>query len=244
MNTKWIILIILAGICTANAQTVEEILEKSAQAQLKGNDPAEIYSVHIKGTLTMPQGVVGNMEIFQKEGGKYLNKTSIPSIGMEVIQGCDGVDCYSVEPMLGPRMLKGQELANTLLEGDFQKSFNWKDAFSSYVLVGEEDVDGRPCYKVDLITKTGLELTNYYEKSTFLLRRTDTVVENEMLGKVTGKLYYDQYEEFEGILMPTQMTMEMISNRIVMNKSLYEFNKPMEDSIFAIPSSARNSPGN
>ena len=243
MRNRWFLYTLSLGFLSfACAQQPEDILEKAAKAQLGSSNPSEIFSVHIKGTMSMPQGIMGEFEIFQKEGGKFYQKTTIPSMSLEVVQGCDGTDCYNIDPMLGPRLLSGQELANTLLEADFQSEFNWKETFKSYQYAGEADVNGKPCYKLNLITKAGLEITNYYDKETSLLKQTDTVIETEVMGKVSGKMYYDHYEEFEGILMPTQMIMEMISNRIEMNKSTFEFNQKMDDAMFVIPASVRTAP--
>jgi len=235
MKTRILSYILIVGSCALFGQTAEEILDNSAKAQLNGNNIEEYFSLQTKGSMQMPGGMEATFEIFQKEGGKFYMKTSIPSVGMEVEQGCNGKDCYSVDPMIGPRLLEGEELANSLLEADFQSEFKWRDTFATYKLIGEETVEGRPCYKMDLVTKAGLELTSYYEKETFLIRRIDTVVENEMMGKVTGKIYFDHYQEFQGILLPTQKVMEMISNRIEMKMTDYQFNVKMDESIFKIP---------
>jgi len=223
------------------AQNPEEILEKAAKAQLGETRAEDIYSVHTKGVITLPGGIVGEFESFYKEGSKYYQKASVPAVGLEIIQACDGKDCYSQEPMLGPRLLTGQELSNTLLEADFQSEINWKETFTSYQFLGTADIEGVPCYKLNLVTRTGLEVTNYYNIETALLKRTDTVVVHQDLGTISGKIYYDHYQEFEGIKMPTLIVFEMISGRMEMRRDMYEFNQKVDDSLFVIPTELKAS---
>ncbi len=221
------------------SQTAEEILDQAAKAQLNGSAVDELYSLQHKMTLTMPGGVEAKMVSTFKEGAKCQMKITIPSLNMTIEQGCDGKDCYMSEPMLGPRLLEGEELGAMLIQADFKSDFNWREAYTSFSFEGEEEVNGRPCYKVKLVTAGGVDLVNFYDKETYLLRRTDAIMVDKVMGKISSKTLFDSYQVFDGLKMPTHIIQEALSNRIEQHIETYKFNVPVDDSVFTIPASLK-----
>jgi zinc protease len=65
---------------------------------------------------------------------------------------------------------------------------------------GVKDVDGETAYKLLITNPTGGEIVNYYSTGTGLkIKSEDTI---------SGVTSYGRYEEFDGVLLPVQISVE------------------------------------
>lgn len=65
---------------------------------------------------------------------------------------------------------------------------------------GVKDIDGETVYKVLITNPTGGEVSNYYSTATGLKIRSED--------SINGVISYGRYEEFEGVLLPVQLSVE------------------------------------
>ena len=219
------------------AQTAEEILNKAADA-LGGQAAVEgIESMMVMGKIKIPTGQTGEMTVYLKDGGKILVKTKIsaPGIDMEVIQGCDGSDCYSTDPMTGARLLEGQEKENMLMQNDFMSEIEWKKLYAKTEYKGEGEVDGKKAHMVYLETKAGMKMTNYYDAESYLVLQSSGESESPM-GVMKFDLKNLEFKDIhKGFKIPVKTTVTTMNMTMEMWIEEAEVNIKIPDSKFALP---------
>ncbi len=230
-------IILLLSACIAQAQTADEVLDKMTAASLGKNAASGLTSMVMSGTLTAPNGLKGDLMAFRKSGGKIYVKSNL-SMGtteIEVVQACDGSDCYENNPMMGPRMLSGDEKSALLSQNDLDGMLDWRQTYESAELMGSEAVDGQDCYKIAVVSKAGLESVQYVSKATYLMLRTDMTVSSQVMGQMKTVTYLTDYQDFSGFTLPKKMTTEVMSQQLITQIDSYEFNVDIPDAKFEIP---------
>jgi hypothetical protein len=161
-------------------------------------------STHAVGTLAMPStGLTGALEIFGAHPNKTLLKISIGGVG-EVLEGFDGTHGWSLSPMTGPMLLEGRQLDEKRFDSEFYSDLRSESRYASVTTLEQVDFDGRPCYKVRLVRKSGGEDIEFYDVATGLKAGTITTRETQM-GTVTGTTTESEYRKFGNLLQPTKV---------------------------------------
>src|SRR5262245_26219433 len=76
-------------------------------------------STHATGTISMGgTGMTGAVEIYAAKPDKALTKISLGGIG-EVIEGFDGTHGWTLQPLTGPMLAEGKELAEKKFDSDY-----------------------------------------------------------------------------------------------------------------------------
>ncbi len=90
-------------------------------------------------------------------------------------------------------------------------------------LDGVKDVEGEDAYKVKVSNPTGASQTHFYSVDSGLRIKTES--------PEAGEIFYSNYEEVEGILMPMQMTLKnpMIPMPLVTKVEKIELNVPVSE---------------
>ena len=159
-------------------------------------------STHATGTLTMPAaGVTGAVDIYSAHPNRSLLKVSLGGVG-EVLEGFDGTHGWSISPMTGPMLLEGKQLEEKRFDSDFHGELRSDDRYVSLTTLEQVDFEGRACYKVRLVRKTGGEDLEFYDVATGLKAGSITTRETQM-GTVTGTTVETDYKKFGNLLQPT-----------------------------------------
>jgi hypothetical protein len=159
-------------------------------------------STHATGTLTMPAaGVTGAVDIYGAHPNRSLLKVSLGGVG-EVLEGFDGTHGWSISPMTGPMLLEGKQLDEKRFDSDFHSELRSDDRYVSLTTLEQVDFEGRACYKVRLVRKTGGEDLEFYDVATGLKAGSITTRETQM-GRVTGTTVETGYRKFGNLLQPT-----------------------------------------
>ena len=159
-------------------------------------------STHATGTLSMPDaGVTGSVEIYGAHPNRTLLRVTLGGVG-EVLEGFDGTHGWSISPMTGPMLLEGKQLEEKRFDSEFHSELRGDDRYQSLTTVEKVDFDGRPCYKVRLVRKTGGEDIEFYDAATGLKAGSITTRETQM-GTVTGTTIETDYRKFGNLLQPT-----------------------------------------
>ena len=155
-----------------------------------------------KGKLSMPKaGMEGSLEVYGAKPNKSLLKITLGGVG-EVTEGFDGVRGWSFSPMTGPMLLDGKQLEEKRFDSEFHSELRDKDRYVSMTTLEQTDFEGRPCYKVQLVRKTGGEDIEFYDVATGLKAGSITTRETHM-GTVTGTTVEADYRKFGNLLQPT-----------------------------------------
>ena len=190
-------------------------------------------STHAVGTLAMPStGLTGALEIYQAQPNKTLLKISLGGVG-EVLEGFDGTHGWSLSPMTGPMLLEGKQLEEKRFDSEFYSELRSESRYASVTTLEQVDFEGRPCYKVRLVRKSGGEDIEFYDVATGLKAGSITTRETQM-GTVTGTTVESEYRKFGNLLQPTKVVSHIGGLDQVITISSIEYDR-VPASVFELP---------
>lgn len=161
-------------------------------------------SQHAAGTISMPaNGISGALDVYGAKPDKSLVKINLGGIG-DIIEGFDGTNGWSLQPMTGPMLKEGQELAEKKFDADFYSDLHEPGRYASMKTVEKTTFDGRPCYKISLARKDGVEDIEYYDVETGLKAGAMGTRQTPM-GPITATQTFSDYKKLGGLLVPTTM---------------------------------------
>jgi hypothetical protein len=188
---------------------------------------------HMQTEMSMPAGLTVNMDAYQaRAGNKFVVKMEIPGMG-NMGMGYDGQTAWSTNPMSGPKILEGKELAETLRQYDFEYNLNFIRMFASMATVGRDTVNGESCIEVRMVTQRGDEVLNCFADDDGILIGGTAHIATEA-GIAESQMTFSDYRDFGGIKMPTVTSMSVMGQQIEIRvKSITT--EPIDASMFALP---------
>jgi hypothetical protein len=225
---------------TGRAQTLppaQQIVDRYTQA-IGGKAMLGRYnSRHTVAEMSMPaMGMTMNMDVYQARPNKVLTRMDMGAMG-SASGGYDGTVAWSNNTMQGPRILSGAELNETLSRSEFDANLDMAASFPTMQTVGSRTVAGQECWDVRMVSKTGVEMRNCFDKTSGLLVATVAKQQSQM-GEMEVEMVYSNYKDFDGIKMPTTTTMNAMGQQMVTTvKSVSH--EAIPDSMFALPAEIR-----
>lgn len=211
----------------------QSILDRHLEATGGRKALAARRSVHAVGTVSIPaNGMTGTIEVFAARPNKQLVKTSLAGIG-EVMEGFDGTHAWSINPMTGPMVLKGEELAQRAFDAEFDSQLNAATRYASMKTLEKTTFDDRECYKVALTRKDGGEDIHFYDAATGLLAGTVTTRKTSM-GEMTATATLKDYRKTGDLLQPYVTRQSVQGMEIVTTFTSYEYDK-VDPAVFELP---------
>ena len=190
-------------------------------------------STHATGTLSMPAaGVTGAVDVYGAQPNRTLLKVTLGGVG-EVVEGFDGTHGWSISPMTGPMLLEGKQLEEKRFDSEFHSELRTQDRYVSLTTLEQVDFEGRPCYKVRLVRKTGGEDIEFYDVATGLKAGSITTRETQM-GTVTGTTVETDYKKFGNLLQPTTVRSQVGGLQQVITITAVDYDN-VPASIFELP---------
>ena len=126
----------------------------------------------------------------------------------DAVAGPDGTVVWENSSMMGPQIKDDEERAFTLREAMFNAPLHWKKLYKSAECVAVEEVDGKSCYKVVMTPNEGQPETNYYDKSSHLLVRSEFNMKT-MMGTMPIIVLLADYKSVDGVLIAHKVTQEI-----------------------------------
>ncbi|MGK2935379.1 MAG: hypothetical protein ACSLFE_09095 [Gemmatimonadaceae bacterium] len=186
-----------------------------------------------KGSFGMPAaGMTGQMEVVGAQPNLVFMKITIPGMG-DMLQGFDGTHAWSLDPMQGPRLIEGEELAQMADEAEFASVLRESASIASMETTEIVTLGGQQCYKVKIVRKSGRETFDCYAVDSGLLIG-GFAKQTTSMGEIDAVTEYTDYKEFNGIKQPTKITLSMMGQQQVMEFTSYEYG-PMEAAVFTPP---------
>ena len=190
-------------------------------------------STHATGTLSMPgAGVTGAIDVYGAQPNRTLLKVTLGGVG-EVVEGFDGTHGWSISPMTGPMLLEGKQLEEKRFDSEFYSELRTEDRYLSVTTLEQVDFEGRSCYKVRLVRKTGREDIEFYDVATGLKAGSITTRETQM-GTVTGTTVETDYRKFGNLLQPTTVRSQVGGLQQVITIATFDYDN-VPASIFELP---------
>ena len=157
--------------------------------------------------------------------------------GMAITSGFDGTTAWVNSPMSGPQVLEGAELKQAIDNANFDNNVDFAKVFPTMETVGERTVDGHACWNVRMVGANGTEVHNCFDKESGLLVGS-TAKQITQMGAMNVDVVMGEYREFDGLKLPTRMTMTMGPQQLISTiKSVTHV--PVADSVFALPAEIR-----
>ena len=230
------------GVATANAQspkklTADQVLERYVEA-VGGRKALESHTSYvIKGTLEMVNAnIKGTTEIWAAAPNRLAAITDLGGIG-RISQIYDGSRAWAADPFTGSRELTGIEAVQIRRQAQFNADLKWRELWKSVELVdAPAPVGGRPVYVVKLTPKDGEghPVTNFYDAETFLLVRTETVIETPQATTPSVTTLSD-YRTVGGVKMPFRTEQELANVLLRIIFTEVTFDVKIDDAKFAKP---------
>jgi len=196
----------------ADDLTIEEIIASNLEA--KGGEEAwkALETGKMTGTMQMGGGAAGAMEMpFTVEFKKpHRIRLEFTMQGMTAVQAFDGEIGWAILPFLGKT--EAEEMAEDQVkqlknQADFEGSLvDYKEKGHTVELIGQEEVDGTPAYKLKVTRADGDVDYLYLDEEYFVefkMESTREVQGNE----VTISTVLGDYKEVDGLLFAHSMEM-------------------------------------
>lgn len=187
--------------------------------------------------MSMPAaGMTMTAEMMQARPNKAVMNIELPGMG-SMRQGYDGQVAWSVNPMQGPKILEGKELADMLRQYDFDANMRFSHLFRTMETVGRAELNGESCVNVRMVAESGDEVLNCFADDDGLL--VGAVVKSSTeAGQMESTITFHDYREFGGLKMPTRTSMSVMGQQMEMTvKSMST--DPIDASVFALPAEVK-----
>ncbi len=219
--------------------SAKEVLDRHVTA-IGGLDAiTAINSMQQSGTMEMAaMGLSAELSMAAAKPNKMSMTMSIPGIG-EMQQGFNGEIGWDNNPMSGPRLAEGEELANRKESSSFLESFGVFDParYTSMEVVEKTTFAGVDAYKVKMVRKVGPASTEYFSVATGLRIGSQTTVVSPM-GELEINATLSDYKQFGAVKLPTKMAQSQAGQDMVMTFTNVKFNE-VTDAMFALPEAVK-----
>ena len=236
----FIIALILAQF--ANAQTVDEIIDKYIGARGGKDKLKAIRSIYMEGSRQMMGNEVA-VKITKVQG--KLSRTEFEMGGTNGFFLITDKTAWNYFPMRSPKPEPVPEDRLKTLRGELDIAGPLVDYTlkgHKAELIGKEDVEGIPCYKIKVTLSNGTESNYFIDTKSYLLNR---ITHNGGLfggnrGKGDAEIStdYSDYKEVEGILFAHTLTIRPSSgsaNSQAAGGTTFdkiELNKPVDEKLY------------
>lgn len=239
------LLVLALAAVTASAQTVDELIEKYLQAQGGREKVAAIKSMRMEGKMDMGQGMQMPIKIAYVSPDKMRFEGTMQ--GMTMVQAVDGDSGWQIMPFMGktePEPMSADDVtqAKKQLES-FDPLSRYKELGHTLELVGKEDLEGSPAYKLKLTRKDGEVTYAYLDAESYLLVKT--AGKSKMQGQeVEAETKIGDYKEVGGILVAHTMESKVknMPNSMTISFSKVEVNPSLVASDFQMPKVEKKAP--
>ncbi|MDH4270362.1 MAG: hypothetical protein OEW18_00135 [Candidatus Aminicenantes bacterium] len=217
-------------------QTTQEILTKMVEAQGGEKVLESIKDMTLSGNLEMPQqGITGALTVLKKEPDKRLVNVEIQ--GFIVVQAYDGQTAWGTNmETFATEVLSGEDAASIRRDSlPIVSSLNPKKYGISYVYKGQERIDSRDCFIIEVSYADGFKATVYVDPITYLPFKTKTRTTDPLLGDVETEQISSDYKKVNGMTIAHSII--TYSNGQEYSKitiSKVSLNTGLDDSLFSM----------
>ena len=212
----------------------EQVLDDFVKATGGRQAYEKNHNVYMEGTFEMPtMGIKGKLTSWAAAPNKSYTLIEGEGLG-KMEEGCDGKVAWSTSVMTGPQIAEGAERELKLRLNTFNAPLHWRKLYQKVECVGIEQVNERPCYKVVKTPPTGNPETEYYDKETKLLLKSEMTITTAM-GDVPAETSHEDYKKVGDLLLSHKDTIKVMMMEQAVLIERVEFNVDMPKERFALP---------
>jgi hypothetical protein len=232
MKKLFLTITFLFVVIIVNAQSLEDIINKYTVAN-KLDSISRFKTIKITSTIkskVLFMRAERFIETWMKNPDKLKTVTSVN--GQDILQVFDGEKGYTIIASKKPI-----EMTSEMME-DFTKNNLFQNYMTNYLkngqlaLEGEDNVNGKPAFKLKVALDGGNNAYMYIDKDSYLLEKT--VVFNKRGMTKIFESYLTDYTEINGILLSMKTTTTAGATEDVTTITKVEFDIPIGDSEFKV----------
>jgi outer membrane lipoprotein-sorting protein len=231
---------VIAGLVSAAAwaQTADELIEKNIQAKGGREKIQAIKTQRMTGKMTMGQGMEAPIVMEMSRPNSMRMEFTLQ--GMTGVQTFDGKEGWTLMPFMGKtdaEPIAGPQLESIKEQADFDGLLmGYKEKGHQVELVGKEDLEGSPTYKLKVTKKNGD--TGYYWLDAESFLEVKASGKTNVNGQdIEGETYFGNYKETGGVIfahsvenkavgMPGSMTITIDKIEVNPDLAADRFGKP------------------
>lgn len=219
--------------------TVDQIVEKHTQALGGGDKLKAIQSVTVTGKAVLMGGQI-EAPIVMKIKRPSSMRMEISVQGKAVVTGFDGTTSWMINPFVGgsdAQKSNDEDTQQAKDDSDFIEGalVDYKTKGNTVELMGKEDLEGTPAYKLKVTKKSGTIEYQFLDAQTFLeLRSSGKRKQMGQEGDVESTP--SNYKPVNGVMMPYSVS-QKVNGSTMMDLTIekIEVNTPIDDAIFQMP---------
>jgi len=227
----------------ASAQTVDDLIKKNIDAHGGIQKLKAVKSMKATGKIT-PQGLEIPITLQQKRPGMVRMDATFQ--GKSMVQAYDGTTAWKIDPFQGnpdPEKVAGDDLKDLEEQADLDGPLvDYKQKGHTVELIGKEDMEGTPVYKLKLTLKNGdvrniyIDAENYLELKVTSKRKTPG-------GEVDIDQFLGNYKSVNGMMfafsIDTRINGQSV-NTITLDK--IELDSAIDEAVFKMPAKPPEKP--
>jgi outer membrane lipoprotein-sorting protein len=226
----------------ADEPGADDLVKKYVEARGGQAKLDSVKTVHIKAKMMMGGGQMElPMDVQIKRPN--LSYAVIEFQGKKIVDAFDGTTKWSINPMSGsndPQKADEEQTKVAIEQGDQIEGalINYKAKGHTLELLGKEDVEGTPTFKLKLTLKSGAVQTIFLDASNYL--EVKTISKRKMMGQeMEAENYPGNYKSVEGLMMPFSAETK-VGGRSLMQMQIekIDINPPVDEAIFKMPAPA------
>jgi len=231
-------MLVSSGVAEAQGQQLpapEELINRHIEA-IGGREAIQGHSSVVATGIVevLGQGIVGEMVIHAAAPDKRLINLSFPAAGLENRTGYDGEVGWSMDSMMGERVLSGGELLQLVDESDYYADLHDPDRYSSMETLELVEFGGRPAYKLELVYTSGRVVIEYFDVESGRISGVEGVQES-IMGPMNVVTTTSDYQAFGDLMVPTLMVQELGPlQKVQITIQTMEFDA-VDPSVFELP---------
>lgn len=168
-----------------------------------------------------------------------LQRMEIDIQGQQMIQAYDGEVAWWINPFMGgsePQQMPA-EMAEEVTSQTFEDAFiDYAEKGHTVEYIGEQEIDGAPCYELKLTKKSGEEEFFYFDTEYMVPIMQKTMIKAGPTKGQAMETYLSNYEEVDGFIMPMYIETRMNgAAQFSITITKMEFNIEVDDAMFAYP---------
>lgn len=230
------LIFVIFSALAVSAQTLDEILQKYYDARGGYEKIKAIKTTKMTGNQMM-QGLEIPFTIQQKRPNLFRADVTVQEQG--IIQAYDGKTAWVVNPLSGstdPVVLPEEQAKRFKQQADFDGPlFDYKEKGNTVELLGKEDMEGTPVYKLKITLDDGDVQYTFLDAEYFLeLKVTTKVKQGE--SEIEVETFLSDYKEVDGQMIAHAIESKTGGNVVSqLTIETVEFDVPVEDAIFVMP---------
>jgi hypothetical protein len=199
----------------------KDLIAKYAAA-VGGDSWKSHKTARMKATLDIPSaGISAALEVLHKFPNVVFTKVDVPGMG-QMREGFDGTNGWQLNPMMGARLLTGPEGEQAKDNADPSNYTRQSANIVSSETVERAEYDGKPCYRVKHMWKSGRVTFDCFSVDDGLILASQSKQTGPM-GEMETTVRLGAYKDFGGVKRPTTVTQEAMGQIQVITITAWEW---------------------